>query len=71
MYIKKKIFTQEILRLFEISPGGKNCQLWNELPQKIQRMIVPLLTSHYTPISANNDVEFTAPIYGYVDEHLV
>ncbi|XP_011503709.1 PREDICTED: serine/threonine-protein kinase atr-like [Ceratosolen solmsi marchali] len=55
---------QELLRSFQISPSGKNCKLWNELPSKIQHMIFPLLTSHYTITIANNDVEFSNPIYG-------
>ncbi|XP_014204493.1 serine/threonine-protein kinase ATR [Copidosoma floridanum] len=54
---------QEILRLYEISPEGKNSRLWNDLPSKIQHMIFPLLKSHYTNTS-NNEVEFQTPIYG-------
>ncbi|KAJ8680180.1 hypothetical protein QAD02_015967 [Eretmocerus hayati] len=54
---------QELLKHFEISPDGSNSRLWDALPSKIQHMISPLLTSHYIPM-ANNDIEFTIPIYG-------
>ncbi|OXU29026.1 hypothetical protein TSAR_005154 [Trichomalopsis sarcophagae] len=54
---------QEILRSYEISPGGRNCRLWNDLSSKIQHMIYPLLTSHYT-ITTASEVELPSPIYG-------
>ncbi|KAL7294393.1 hypothetical protein TKK_0012398 [Trichogramma kaykai] len=54
---------QEILRTYEISPEGRNKKLWKDLSPKIQRMVTPLLTSHYT-IMTSTDIEHSGPIYG-------
>ena len=61
----KKNFLQEILRAYEISPEGRNKKLWNDFSSKIQRMITPLLTSHYK-INSSSEGECSSPIYGFV-----
>ncbi|XP_058804986.1 serine/threonine-protein kinase ATR-like [Phymastichus coffea] len=55
---------QEILKAYGISPGGRNCKIWNELPSKIKHMIFPLLSSHYRNMTVDNEIPISSPIYG-------
>ncbi|XP_032688955.1 serine/threonine-protein kinase ATR isoform X2 [Odontomachus brunneus] len=57
---------QEILRAYDISPQGRNSELWNNLPSTTQQIISPFLTSHYKrkEEAITDDNEFPHPIYG-------
>ncbi|KAG5348071.1 ATR kinase, partial [Acromyrmex charruanus] len=55
---------QEILRAYDISPQGRNNELWNNLPSTTQQIIIPFLTSHYKIVTVSDDDEFSHPIYG-------
>lgn len=55
---------QEILKTYEISPKGKNSNIWNSLPSTTQQIIFPFLTSHYKITTTNDENEFPHPIYG-------
>ncbi|KYN10085.1 Serine/threonine-protein kinase atr [Trachymyrmex cornetzi] len=55
---------QEILRAYDISPQGRNNELWNNLPSTTQQIIIPFLTSHYKIVTISDDDEFSHPIYG-------
>ncbi|XP_011329801.1 serine/threonine-protein kinase ATR isoform X3 [Ooceraea biroi] len=55
---------QEILRAYDISPQGRNSELWNNLPSTMQQIIIPFLTSHYKIVTVSDDNEFPHPIYG-------
>lgn len=69
---KKKIlfkydqYFQEILRAYNISPQGRNNELWNNLPFTTQQIITPFLTSHYKIATVSDDHELPHPIYGYI-----
>ncbi|XP_060828354.1 serine/threonine-protein kinase atr-like [Bombus pascuorum] len=55
---------QEILRTYDISPQGKNSELWNSLPVTMKQIITPFLTSHYKIATISDDKTFPHPIYG-------
>ncbi|XP_011699804.1 PREDICTED: serine/threonine-protein kinase ATR isoform X2 [Wasmannia auropunctata] len=55
---------QEILKAYDISPQGRNSELWNNLPPTTQQIIIPFLTSHYKIVTVSDDDEFPHPIYG-------
>ncbi|KOX79522.1 Serine/threonine-protein kinase atr [Melipona quadrifasciata] len=55
---------QEILKTYEISPQGKNSELWNSLPVTMKQIITPFLTSHYKIATISDDKSFPHPIYG-------
>ncbi|XP_018347657.1 PREDICTED: serine/threonine-protein kinase ATR-like [Trachymyrmex septentrionalis] len=55
---------QEILKAYDISPQGRNNELWNNLPSTTQQIIIPFLTSHYKIVTVSDDDEFSHPIYG-------
>ncbi|TGZ48346.1 Serine/threonine-protein kinase ATR [Temnothorax longispinosus] len=55
---------QEILKAYDISPQGRNSELWNNLPPNTQQIIIPFLTSHYKIATVSDDDEFPHPIYG-------
>ncbi|KAL0107168.1 hypothetical protein PUN28_015590 [Cardiocondyla obscurior] len=55
---------QEILKAYDISPQGRNNQLWHNLPLTTQQIIIPFLTSHYKIVTVSDDDEFPHPIYG-------
>ncbi|XP_076654433.1 serine/threonine-protein kinase ATR [Halictus rubicundus] len=55
---------QEILRAYEITPKGKNSELWNSLPLTTRQIIFPFLTSHYKIAAVSDDKMFPHPIYG-------
>ncbi|XP_043511522.1 serine/threonine-protein kinase atr [Frieseomelitta varia] len=55
---------QEILKTYEISPQGKNSELWNSLPVTMKQIITPFLTSHYKIATISDDKTFSHPIYG-------
>ncbi|XP_076757525.1 serine/threonine-protein kinase ATR [Xylocopa sonorina] len=55
---------QEILKAYDISPQGKNKELWNSFPVIMKQIITPFLTSHYKIATINNNKTFSHPIYG-------
>ncbi|XP_014472413.1 PREDICTED: serine/threonine-protein kinase ATR-like isoform X2 [Dinoponera quadriceps] len=57
---------QEILKTYDISPQGRNSELWNNLSCTTQQIIAPFLTSHYKrkEETITDDNEFPHPIYG-------
>nr|XP_031832738.1 serine/threonine-protein kinase atr-like [Nomia melanderi] len=55
---------QEILKAFEITPQGRNSELWNDLPLTTRQIISPFLTSHYKIAAVSDDKMFPHPIYG-------
>ncbi|XP_025986385.1 serine/threonine-protein kinase ATR [Solenopsis invicta] len=55
---------QEILKAYDISPRGRNNELWNNLPLTTQQIITPFLTSHYKIATNSDDKEFPHPVYG-------
>ncbi|XP_003702936.2 serine/threonine-protein kinase ATR isoform X1 [Megachile rotundata] len=55
---------QEILKTYNISPQGKNSQLWNNLPLTMRQIITPFLTSHYKIAAISDNKVFPHPIYG-------
>ncbi|XP_033336517.2 serine/threonine-protein kinase ATR [Megalopta genalis] len=55
---------QEILKAYEITPQGKNSELWNSLPLTTRQIIFPFLTSHYKIAAVSDDKMFPHPIYG-------
>ncbi|OAD54306.1 Serine/threonine-protein kinase atr [Eufriesea mexicana] len=55
---------QEILKTYDISPRGKNSDLWNSLPLTMKQIITPFLTSHYKIATISDDKTFPHPIYG-------
>ncbi|XP_028046695.1 serine/threonine-protein kinase ATR isoform X2 [Monomorium pharaonis] len=54
---------QEILKAYDISPQGRNSELWNNLPLTTQQIIIPFLTSHYKIVTVSDNDEFPHPIY--------
>ncbi|XP_025264576.1 serine/threonine-protein kinase ATR [Camponotus floridanus] len=54
---------QEILRAYNISPQGRNKELWNNLPFTTQQIITPFLTSHYKIATVSDDNDLPHPIY--------
>ncbi|KAG6794440.1 serine/threonine-protein kinase atr-like [Apis mellifera caucasica] len=55
---------QEILKTYDISPQGKNNELWNNLPVSMKQIITPFLTSHYKIATISDNETFPHPIYG-------
>ncbi|XP_076679651.1 serine/threonine-protein kinase atr isoform X1 [Andrena cerasifolii] len=55
---------QEILKTYDISPQGRNSNLWNNLPLTVKQIISPFLTSHYKIAAVSDDKKFPHPIYG-------
>ncbi|XP_026671548.1 serine/threonine-protein kinase ATR-like isoform X2 [Ceratina calcarata] len=58
---------QEILKAYNISPKGRNLDLWDNLPATMKQIITPFLTSHYKCATVSDDKTFPHPIYGSED----
>ncbi|XP_012274502.1 serine/threonine-protein kinase ATR [Orussus abietinus] len=55
---------QETLLAYDISPQGRNCELWNSFSSTVQQMIFPFLTSHYVNAVGEAESRIPHPIYG-------